>query len=140
MRNIDSANAGKYREVNVIITGANHVPPSATQVPQEMEEFFSWYETARESLHPVELAARVHADFVNIHPFKDGNGRTARLIMNLELMKAGFPTVIIPVESRPEYYKNLDIAATQGDYSPFTAQVADLTAKSFEPYWRLLES
>lgn len=140
MRNIDNANAGKYRDLNVMITGASHVPPSATQVPEKMEEFFHWYEAEREFLHPVELAARVHADFVNIHPFKDGNGRTARLIMNLELMKAGFPTVIIPVESRPEYYKNLDISATQGDYSPFTAQVADLTAKSFEPYWRLLES
>ena len=140
MRNIDNANAGKYRDLNVMITGASHVPPSATQVLEKMEEFFRWYEAEREFLHPVELAARVHADFVNIHPFKDGNGRTARLIMNLELMKAGFPTVIIPVESRPEYYKNLDIAATQGDYSPFTAQVADRTAKSFEPYWRLLES
>ena len=48
-------------------------------------------------MHPVEFAARVHADFVNIlHPFKDGNGRTARLIMNFELMRAGFPTVISP--------------------------------------------
>ena len=59
--------------------------------------------------------------------------------MNLEFMKAGFPTVIIPVESRPDYYKNPDMAAAQGDYSP-TAQVAKMAAKCFEPYWRLLES
>lgn len=140
LRNIDGAAAGKYRDVNVIITGANHKPPPATHVQENMDAFFCRYETDRHFLHPVEAAARVHADFVNIHPFKDGNGRTARLIMNLELMKAGFPTVIIPVESRPDYYKNLDIAATQGDYAPFTAQLADLTAKSFAPYWRLLNT
>ena len=82
--------------------------------------------------------ARVHADFVNIHPFKDGNGRTARLIMNFELMRAGFPTVIVPVDARPDYYRNLDIAATQGDYLPFVMQIAELAQKSFAPYWALL--
>ena len=107
-------------------------------MPEKMESFFQWYGAARGALHPVEFAARVHADFVNIHPFKDGNGRTARLIMNLELMRAGFPTVIIPVESRPAYYQNLDIAATQKDYLPFVTQIAGLTQKGFIPYWALL--
>ncbi|WP_303070347.1 Fic family protein [Bilophila wadsworthia] len=75
---------------------------------------------------------------MNIHPFKDGNGRTARLIMNFELMRAGFPTVIVPVDARPDYYRNLDIAATQGDYLPFVMQITDLAQKSFAPYWALL--
>ena len=138
LRNIDGANAGTYRRVNVLISGAGHIPPQAENVPEKMEAFFRWYGAARGRLHPVEFAARVHADFVNIHPFKDGNGRTARLIMNFELMRAGFPTVIIPVESRPAYYQNLDIAAMQGDYLPFVMQIAELVQTSFAPYRTLL--
>ena len=138
LRNIDGANAGTYRRMNVLISGAGHIPPPAQPPPAKMEAFFRWYGAARGALHPVEFAARVHADFVNIHPFKDGNGRTARLIMNFELMRAGFPTVIVPVDARPDYYRNLDIAATQGDYLPFVMQIAELAQKSFAPYWALL--
>lgn len=138
LRNIDGANAGAYRRVNVLISGAGHIPPQAEHVPEKMEAFFRWYGTAQGTLHPVEFAAHVHADFVNIHPFKDGNGRTARLIMNFELMSAGFPTVIVPVDARPDYYRNLDLAATQGDYLPFVMQIAGLAQKSFAPYWTLL--
>ena len=138
LRNIDGANAGTYRRMNVLISGAGHIPPPAERVLEKMEAFFRWYGAARGALHPVEFAARVHADFVNIHPFKDGNGRTARLIMNFELMRAGFPTVIIPVESRPAYYQNLDVIATQGNYSPFIIQIAGLAKQGFAPYWALL--
>ena len=138
LRNIDGANAGTYRRMNVLISGAGHIPPPAERVLEKMEAFFRWYGAARGALHPVEFAARVHAEFVNIHPFKDGNGRTARLIMNFELMRAGFPTVIVPVDARPDYYRNLDIAATQGDYLPFVMQIAELAQKSFAPYWALL--
>ena len=138
LRNIDAANAGAYRRVNVLSSGAGHIPPSVECVPEKMEAFFRWYGATRGTLHPVEFAARVHVDFVNIHPFKDGNGRTARLIMNFELMRAGFPTVIVPVDARPDYYRNLDIAATQGDYLPFIMQIAALSQKSLHPYWVLL--
>ena len=138
LRNIDGANAGTYRRMNVLISGAGQIPPPAERVLEKMEAFFRWYGAARGALHPVEFAARVHADFVNIHPFKDGNGRTARLIMNFELMRAGFPTVIVPVDARPDYYRNLDSAATQGDYLPFVMQIAELAQKSFAPYWALL--
>ena len=122
----------------MLISGAGHIPPPAERVLEKMEAFFRWYGAARGALHPVEFAARVHADFVNIHPFKDGNGRTARLIMNFELMRVGFPTVIVPVDARPDYYRNLDIAATQGDYLPFVMQIAELVQTSFAPYWTLL--
>lgn len=138
LRDIDRKNAGTYRKVNVLITGETHVPPPVIDVQSKMDIFFAWYVSARHSLHPLELAARIHTGFVNIHPFTDGNGRTARLIMNLELMKAGFPTVIIPVEARHLYYQNLDLAATQGDYTPFIAQLAALSIQSFDNYWNLL--
>lgn len=83
LKNIDADNAGKYREVNVVISGAEHTPPQALQVPEQMQTFIEWYNTDAGTLHPVERAARVHGEFVKIHPFTDGNGRTSRLLMNL---------------------------------------------------------
>ena len=88
LRNIDGANAGTFRRMNVLISGAEYIPPPAERVLEKMEAFFQWYGADRDTLHPVEFAAHVHADFVNIYPFKNGNGRTARLIMNFELMRA----------------------------------------------------
>ncbi len=138
LKNIDDANAGSYRSVNVVIAGAEHVPPDFVIVPDAMSRFIDWYVGSAQSLHPVERAARVHADFVKIHPFVDGNGRTARLLMNLELMKSGFPAVVLPVEKRLEYYEALDCAHTQDNYSPFLQLVIDVVALGFEPYWRAL--
>ena len=97
-----------------------------------------WYQNAAQDLHPVERAARVHADFVKIHPFVDGNGRTARLLMNLELMKAGFPAAVLPVEKRLEYYEALDAAYTQNDYQPFLSLIIEIVELGFEPYWHVL--
>jgi Fic family protein len=97
--------------------------------------FIDWYATQADSLHPVERAARVHGEFVKIHPFVDGNGRTARLLMNLELMKSGFPAAVLPVESRLAYYEALDTAHCQGDYAPFIALLCQVVADSFKPYW-----
>ena len=138
LRGQDPENAGCYRRINVLISGANHTQPSADLIPEAMEHFFDWYEKSARELHPLERAARVHADFVNIHPFKDGNGRMARLIMNLEIMKAGYPTLILPVESRPSYYAALDRIAVQKDYEPFLKLIAELSVKSFVPYQHLL--
>lgn len=97
--------------------------------------FIDWYATQADSLHPVERAARVHGEFVKIHPFVDGNGRTARLLMNLELMKSGFPAAVLPVESRLAYYAALDTAHCQGDYAPFIALLCQVVADSFKSYW-----
>ncbi len=119
LKNIDTEHAGIYRESNVIISGADHTPPDALHVKSEMENFIKWYNTVASALHPVERAARVHADFVKIHPFTDGNGRTSRLLMNLELMKDGFPPAVLPVGKRLEYYEALDTAHAKNDYEPF---------------------
>jgi Fic family protein len=135
LRNIDDDNAGRYRKTNVIISGADHVPPDVVHLNSEMQAFIEWYQKEAQSLHPVERAARVHADFVKIHPFADGNGRTLRLLMNLELMKDGFPPAILPVEKRLEYYEALDTAHTQNNYEPFLVLIADIVEAAFEPYW-----
>ena len=89
-------------------------------------------------MHPVERAARVHVDFVGIHPFVDGNGRTSRLLMNLELMKAGFPSVVITVENRLRYYQSLDAAHVEGNYEPFINLVVEAVEQSFTPYFSAL--
>jgi Fic family protein len=101
----------------------------------KMEEFISWYQNEAQKLHPIERAARVHVDFVGIHPFSDGNGRTSRLLMNLELMKSGFPPAILKVDNRLAYYEFLDKAHTQGDYKSFMNLVCEIVEESFEPYW-----
>lgn len=138
LKNIDDKNAGAYRKTNVIISGADHLPPDALQVESDMHRFVNWYQTDGASLHPVERAARVHADFVRIHPFVDGNGRTARLLMNLELMKSGFPPAVLPVEKRLEYYEALDAAHTGNDYGPFVTLVVTIAEAGFRPYWHAL--
>lgn len=135
LKNIDQDNAGRYRQVNVLISGAEHKPVDALHVPEQMTALIDWYSTKATGLHPVERAARVHGEFVKIHPFVDGNGRTARLLMNLELMKAGFPAAVLPVESRLAYYEALDTAHCQGDYAPFVELLCQVVADSFKPYW-----
>lgn len=138
LKNIDDKNAGVYRKTNVIISGADHVPPDALHVEAGMQNFIKWYQIEGLSLHPVERAARVHADFVKIHPFVDGNGRTSRLLMNLELMKSGFPPVVLPVEKRLEYYESLDMAHTKNDYEPFLILISEIVESGFKPYWHAL--
>lgn len=138
LKNIDENNAGSYRKINVIISGATHRPPSSIEVASKMETFIHWYRTDAKKLHPIERACRVHVDFVGIHPFSDGNGRTSRLLMNFELMKCGFPPVVLKVENRLAYYDALDQAHTLGDYEPFIALVSKIIEESFEPYWFVL--
>jgi len=133
LKGIDTENAGRYRRVNVTIAGAQHVPPSFLHLDQEMQDLFSVYTQC--DLHPVERAARLHVDFVKIHPFVDGNGRTARLIMNLELVRGGFPPVVIAMANRLKYYQALDLAHVQNDYDPFFELTEHLVVESFNPYW-----
>ncbi|HMQ34047.1 MAG TPA: Fic family protein [Chloroflexaceae bacterium] len=138
LRHIDDEQAGRYRAINVLIAGADARPPDGPYVPAQMASLIRWLEEAGPSLHPVERAARLHADFVKIHPFADGNGRTARLLMNLELLKAGFPAVVLPVEQRLRYYEALDLAHTRDSYGPFLALIADCVEAGFAVYWRAL--
>jgi Fic family protein len=138
LKNIDDENAGRYRTINVVIAGAQHIPPDALHVPQQMHDFVTWHSTDAQHLHPVERAARVHADIVKIHPFVDGNGRTARLLMNLELLKESFPAVVLPVEQRLRYYAALDEVHVHGNDAPFLALIVDCLEQSFATYWRAL--
>ena len=99
-----------------------------------MKQFIDWYKTEANLLHPIERAAKVHADFVGIHPFIDGNGRTSRLFINLELMKAGYPPCVFTVEKRLAYYESLDQWMASGKTEVFNQLVAYAVLEGFKPY------
>ncbi len=134
LKNIDDDNAGRYRQQNVLISGATNTPPDYTLLNDKMAQFVDWYNLESNQLHPIERAAKVHANFVGIHPFIDGNGRTSRLLMNLELMKAGYPPCVITVENRLAYYEALDQWMAFGKTEAFNQLVADGVLEGFKPY------
>lgn len=138
LKNIDDENAGRYRQQNVLISGATTNPPDHTLLNDKMAQFIDWYNQEAYKLHPVERAAKVHADFVGIHPFVDGNGRTSRLLMNLELMKAGYPPSVITVENRLAYYEALDQWMAYENTVPFNILVAAVVLEGFKPYQTVL--
>jgi len=107
LKNINDTEGGHYRTSNVMITGAIHIPPSAIKIKKLMNEFFEWYYKNRKKLSIAELAAWVHYKIVHIHPFIDGNGRTARLLMNLILIQNGYPPAVILNVDRQKYYRAL---------------------------------
>jgi Fic family protein len=121
LRGIDRERAGIYRSVPVMIAGSRHVPPQPWAVPIQMEQCLAWYSGEGPTLHPVVLAAEIHERIATIHPFIDGNGRTARLVMNLILLSSGYPIAIIPgdTDSRRAYYDALEKANLEGDRSDF---------------------
>ena len=100
---IDSEAAGTYRDVQVFITGTEYMPPPANEVPALMKELSNDLQQKWINEHPVILAAYAHQRLVDIHPFEDGNGRTARLLMNLILINKGYHLISIPPILRQEY-------------------------------------
>lgn len=138
LRAIDTQAAGAYRSCNVTITAANHVPPSHWHLNEAMQALERWYDNDAQALHPIERASQLHTRFVVIHPFVDGNGRTARLLMNFELMKSGYPPAVIRHQERPAYYEALDRAGTLGDYDPMTAITAAAVDQSLDVYFSVL--
>ena len=137
LKGILPENAGVYRKENVFISGAEHIPPEYMQVPGQMTELIEWYLGEAQNLHAVERASILHSQFVKIHPFVDGNGRTARLLLNLELMKDGYVPIVIKKEERLTYYNALDTSHVNGEYSlfvEFVAQILDGTLDFYNQY------
>lgn len=137
LKGIDNNNAGQYRKENVIIKGAVHVPPDYLQLPELMEKLIINYNTWNK-YHPIIKAALLHGELVKIHPFVDGNGRTSRLLMNLDLMNSGYLPVIIKKESRLKYYEALDKAHTTGNYTDFVKLVTELEMEMLKKYLELV--
>lgn len=134
LKEIDNQNAGRYRMENVVISGAKHIPPKHYEINDLMQKLITEYKNDWIKYHPIARATLLHGEFVKIHPFVDGNGRTSRLLLNFELMKHGFPPIIIKNENRASYYDVLDVAHTTMDYAPFVKFVAELVVES-ENLW-----
>ncbi len=112
-RTDEESESGRYRSSRVIISGANHRPLDPLHVAEAMRDLVEQYNQEIKDLRGIDIVkriARLHANFVAIHPFIDGNGRTGRLLMNLELQKHGFPLVILSKQDRSDYYDALALA------------------------------
>ncbi len=127
--------AGRYRNGAVIIGGAKHMPPDALDVPRRMTNLIQWLKKNDGKLHTVELAAVLHHTLAAIHPFFDGNGRTARLLMNVVLMRKGFPLAIILKHDRKKYYDVLE-KADDGDSVPLVLFLAQAVERTLDLYLR----
>lgn len=132
LANIDEENAGKYRRVAVQISGEEEPLPLSSEVPAQMSALFNWLEKAPLNLKTI---AKWHYDFVKIHPFVDGNGRTARLVVNLMLMQLGYPIQIIPIVRRREYISSLHSSRSFDDFLTFFLSVQ---YESMKDYLRML--
>ena len=124
---------GIYRNVEVRISGAGHKPPVPSEMYRQVKDFYADL-PFRNDLNGIELAAWTHAEFVRIHPFVDGNGRTARMIMNYQLMASGFLPVSIAKENRLEYFETLEAYAVNGDLNLFAEMIAGLEEQRLDEY------
>ena len=140
LQKIDQEKAGIYRKENVFISGAKHFPPNYTLVPDKMKKLLIRYQKEWKNLHPLERASLLHIEFVKIHPFIDRNGRTSRLLQNFELIKAGFPPIVIKTENRLSYYKALDKAHTTGKSEDFIKLSSDCLIESLDLYLNTIKT
>lgn len=132
----NSQYAGTYRNLPVEISGSEFKPPQPYLIQPRMEELLNWYNDNKDKLHPVEIAALFHFKLVTIHPFIDGNGRTARLMMNFILMQNGYPPTVVKADDkdRATYYKTLEKGQVTGDIKPFIQFISNCVEKTLEDY------
>lgn len=135
---IDDRHAGRYRNIPVRIAGSTVILPNPLKVPLLMKDFIKWLN--EHSGHPVQISADAHFKLVSIHPFIDGNGRTARLLMNLILMQEGYPPALIRKEDRKNYINALEKGQTTNDLEDYYRLVFSAIDRSFEIYFETLES
>ena len=137
-----TSEAGKYRTLDVRAAGTEHIYPPHFQLPELMENFIRWLnaETAK-AMPPPCYAAEAHYRLVSIHPFRDGNGRTARLLMNLLLLRAGYTLAVIPNTQRARYLEALVYAQSHNDdTNQLTTLVVEACCTSLIEYLRLLST
>ncbi len=133
LRGIDDENAGHYRSIPVRISGSPVILPNPQHVPDHMKTFIKEI-TASNDFHPIELAAKAHYQLVTIHPFVDGNGRTARLLMNLILLQHGYPPALIRTRDRMKYISSLEKAQLGGSDLDYHKVIYDAANRSLDIY------
>ena len=137
VKDTEAKMAGTYRTTDVQILGSKHRPPPGYQVQTKMTEFLELLASSKSKLHPVKYAALAHHQFVAIHPFEDGNGRTGRLLMNLLLMRKKYPIAIFLRNDRSKYYNALD-DADGGDLTAITRIVAQAVERTLAIYLKAI--
>lgn len=125
---IDDYNAGFYRNCPVRISGSRVILPNPMKVPDLIKEFFE----KLDSIKGVEDIIKIHLDFVSIHPFSDGNGRCARLLMNLLLMQNGFCPIIIRPRDRKRYINSIEKAQLTDDIDDYMKFMVTRLSQSFD--------
>lgn len=134
---IDSEKASKYRTSQVIITGSDVELPKPEELNEKMHEFILQLPKLKAELHPIEYAAIVHIIFVNIHPFTDGNGRVARLLMNLALLQSGYNIVVIPPVVRTDYISTIQ-KTNNGNNTDFINFISEMVLESQKEYLKII--
>ncbi len=135
---IDADQAGKYRTKSIIVTGSDVDFPKPEELESKMSEFVNKIPQMKKDMHPVEFAAMLHVIFVNIHPFIDGNGRVARLLLNLALLQAGYNITIIPPVVRADYIRALQ-ESNHNNFEPFINFISEMVLESQKEYLRIIE-
>ncbi len=130
---------GKYRDSEVSISGSEWKPPQAKEVSALMKGIIKEYRKLKRALHPVELATWLHNKLVQVHPFTDGNGRTARLVMNWILIRKKYPPVIISVQNKENYYEVIE-EADKGDQKPFAVFLASQLLEQYATLEKKVET
>ena len=135
---IDEDQAGQWRKVQVFLSGSDHRFPDPQELGFLMQDLEQWITSERGGMHPVRFAAMLHLKFIMIHPFIDGNGRVARLMMNTALIQEGYLLAVIPPVIRREYLVALRAYQEDGDTEPICSLIADMVLQSERDIMRLL--
>jgi Fic family protein len=136
---IDQQDAGKYRNVPIFVTGTDFEFPKPSELALLMHDFVQKLPQLKKEYHSIHFAAIVHIRLVTIHPFIDGNGRTARLLMNLALLQSGYPITIIPPIMRSTYISAIQ-KGNKNNVTPFLHFISEMVYESSKEYLRLLKS
>lgn len=138
LKKIDDDNAGRYRNIAVRIKGTDIILPNHLKIPELMEDFFAWLR-GKNNDHAVKIAADAHIKLVSIHPFSDGNGRTARLLMNLLLIQKGYPPALVRKEDREMYINSIGKAQLSEDFSDYYKIIYRAIDRSLDIYLDAIE-
>lgn len=136
---------GCYRSCPVYISDSSHDFPLPEELPFKLQTFYknlsekNWACGMPEGIHPIQLAAWTHLEFVNIHPYQDGNGRISRLMMNYVLMSNGWPPVSIPLNLKNQYYGILDQYYKMCDVVPMANFLGELVLEEMKGTERNIE-
>lgn len=137
-KGIDEGNAGVWRKEAVFVSGTDYVFPRPDELEGRMAELDAWIANERGKYHPVTFAGLLHLKFVTIHPFIDGNGRVARLLMNLALIQDGYQLAIVPPVLRAEYNDTIRQYQNKGKPEPFCDFIAERVYETQKEIMRLL--